>query len=1024
MKFIININFFLFLIFLATVFPQKRSTKLLKRQGIMHMETGKYAEAIDVFNKYIAINPREPEGYYFRALSYEKRQIYQNAVLDLRRAIALTPNNSIYRENLNKVFSIWYPILRKKIEGHKREIAIDKKSALDYLEIGKSYRWLEEWYDAELWYDRYLALDEDASADEIIRYSNILGKTGHIKKGEKILKIWVEKYPNDWRLWSRYGYFSLWLGYRSTAENAFRNALDIKPFFKEAQDGLDNATDKAYVIVNQPRAYERRYIGYPIDLAYNKLKSNPSDANTRFKLVELLIYGKRFAEARQQLNILSKKYIESEPFKELDVRLKNIIFVKYSSLLAENLPKLKQFPENKSVVKDVANSYSKLQKYEEANEIMVEYLDLHPNDYEIKEYYAEILAVSGDYYGGAEVLSELIDSGYTSDRIVEKTANYFGNDFDYDNSIRVIEEHIDGKPIEESKEFKFQLAQYFAWNYQWDDARDQVEELREVFPKNKKYKLLEAQLIVWTVDDTEFETAEVNLKEILEVEPNNLEAILGLATIHSWKREFPEAKELLDKAKLISPDNSEVVSVENFYNVQFSLEDDRRKNEVRSEVGMLINDNQLDAALEKYEEYFEMKGTTPRDAFMEYASIHMALENYDSSIEIYDHLLDQEYDFNAAIAKANAYLWKGDSLNALNQFLELVDRNPDNYNAKIGLATAYIVNQEYRDADEIYDSLLAETEDSVQINSLLQKKELLPLYGVNAAINSAYHFILPYNLTLSPSFSFYDDNQELTYYQSRFNADVGIFRYFTIGGSWSRTAIYSSTINQRLEELSGQIYFYPFEKFSIGGSIGKLDIEKEKFKNIGNIEARWFSDDLLLSAGYRDTDARLLLYSPNLIYNSLDAYIYHFSGNYRLNNDYKFLLYYQYFNISDGNIANDIRFRFGKFFNEEFFFGYEYFFADYGFSTINYYSPQEYSSHSIWADYEYKEFQNFDLSIGGKVGYAPSIDFIIGDIYAEASYEVLETLRLSGKASYGHSFRFDGTYQFISIYASAYWSLW
>jgi tetratricopeptide (TPR) repeat protein len=150
MKSLPKILFIISFLLASSVYAQLRGYEAIKQQGISHMNNGKYGEAIDLFNKYIAKNAQEPEGYNLRGLCHEKRQIYKYAVLDFRRAIHLTQKNKEYRLNLIRVISIWYPLLRKKIEGHKREIAIDKYSAFDYLEIGKSYRWLEEWATAEL----------------------------------------------------------------------------------------------------------------------------------------------------------------------------------------------------------------------------------------------------------------------------------------------------------------------------------------------------------------------------------------------------------------------------------------------------------------------------------------------------------------------------------------------------------------------------------------------------------------------------------------------------------------------------------------------------------------------------------------------------------------------------------------------------------------------------------------------------------------------------------------------------------
>jgi hypothetical protein len=62
------------------------------------------------------------------------------------------------------------------------------------------------------------------SADELIRYTEILAKNNHITKGEPLLKSYTEKYPDDHRLWSRYGFFSMWLGKKEIAIIAFEKA--------------------------------------------------------------------------------------------------------------------------------------------------------------------------------------------------------------------------------------------------------------------------------------------------------------------------------------------------------------------------------------------------------------------------------------------------------------------------------------------------------------------------------------------------------------------------------------------------------------------------------------------------------------------------------------------------------------------------------------------------------------------------------------------------------------------------------
>jgi tetratricopeptide (TPR) repeat protein len=79
-------------------------------------------------------------------------------------------------------------ILYNIIAGYKREIAINPLIARNYLEVGKSYKNLGEWTEAEKWYDEYLKREE-ASSDELIRYSEILVKMKHSDEELKRSKL-------------------------------------------------------------------------------------------------------------------------------------------------------------------------------------------------------------------------------------------------------------------------------------------------------------------------------------------------------------------------------------------------------------------------------------------------------------------------------------------------------------------------------------------------------------------------------------------------------------------------------------------------------------------------------------------------------------------------------------------------------------------------------------------------------------------------------------------------------------------
>ncbi|MEO8232425.1 MAG: tetratricopeptide repeat protein, partial [Ignavibacteriota bacterium] len=321
---------FLNLIYFSTnLFPQNSNPTSFKAEALQLFNSGRYGEAIDILNKYVSADPNSADGFNLRGVCYEKRGNYEYAVYDYRTAKKINPNDDEISSNLNRATSDWYKLLYNKIEGHKREIAINPNIAKNYLEIGKCYKNLGNWSEAEIWYDLYLE-KENASSDEIIRYSEILAKNGHISKGEPILKSYTENYPKDHRLFSRYGYFTLWLGKNKIAEEAFKKSLEIRPYFKEAMDGLDLARGKGYVYsVNDttsrfnygipPPAKE-----YEIDRLYRLIKNKPADSESRFKLIDKLISANRFEEANQQLQILAPLFSDTDRYKDLWIKLNTL----------------------------------------------------------------------------------------------------------------------------------------------------------------------------------------------------------------------------------------------------------------------------------------------------------------------------------------------------------------------------------------------------------------------------------------------------------------------------------------------------------------------------------------------------------------------------------------------------------------------------------------------------------------------------------------------------------------------------
>lgn len=412
-----NAIFFIFvsLIFCSTRLSAQPRPQIedLKTEALDHIKSGRYGEAIDLLNNYISARPQQAEGYNLRGLAYEHRGQYELAVYDFRSAGKLEPENSDIINNLNDATRQWYKLIYNEIEGYKREIAVNPSLPENFLQIGRLYKNLGEWAEAELWYDKYLSMKK-ASPDEIIRYTEILAKTNHLSKGEPILKKYTEEYPDDHRLWSRYGYFLLWLGKSRPAVNAFENALKLKPFFKEAMDGLARAKGDGYIYTFNDTSGYRYYKygekgpGYAVDTYFRQLKRNPGDSETRVKLINALLKAGRYEESYQQLEILRSKEGNTEEVKKLSAEVTTARDNFYKKQIAEYEKLLKQKPGSREILLKLAGYYSSAGKFSDAVKLYGEYLVLYPDDAEVRFLYIRNAAWDRQYLTAGSELDVLI----------------------------------------------------------------------------------------------------------------------------------------------------------------------------------------------------------------------------------------------------------------------------------------------------------------------------------------------------------------------------------------------------------------------------------------------------------------------------------------------------------------------------------------------------------------------------------------------------------------------------------------
>ncbi|RKZ00426.1 MAG: hypothetical protein DRQ13_00465 [Ignavibacteriae bacterium] len=667
----------LFLTIFIPVFAQP-SSEALRLEAIENISNGKYGEAIELLNRYISANPQKPEGFFLRGTCFEKRGEYEKAFYDYRSALKLDPKNLVYKTNLFRTTEEFHKLLYNTIAGYKREIAIDPSKAKNYLEIGKSYKKLGDWQTAEIWYDDYLRREE-ASADEILRYTEILAKNGHISKGEPILKRYTQKYPDDHRLWSRYGYFTMWLEKKKTARIAFENALELRPYFKEAMDGYDMVRGKGYVYTvndtttryNYGLPTRKRYKQYPIDRYYRKLKSNPGDVATRYLLIDELVKNNRYDEAEKQLNILSETQSIDGKFRMVEAEVINKRTEYYDNKISTLERKLLSNPNNRNTVLELGKYYSYRKQYAKAIKLYDDYLLNYYSDHEVR---------------------------YQKVRLLSQAGNL-------------------------------------------DYARDEMEIALNQAPNNKNYQLLYGQLLVWL--DEDLNVAEKNLNDVLRSDPGNIDALITLANLNFQKNDLASAELYVNRAFKIDPINDDLMQLERSIKVQRKINKESETYSLLEQAREYTFKKQCNEAIDYYKMYLNEPGANPylekelAEAYLCDNNYNAAIKIYDELIFKYPD------DYDLAKQRAKIYFWSGDSLAALYQFEKLAVENPDDAETKLFLGDAYMQVGDYKNARNVYEELLAISPSSHIVQTRMGWLGSAGLNGYSAASFPTRFSIIP-----------------------------------------------------------------------------------------------------------------------------------------------------------------------------------------------------------------------------------------------------------------------------------------
>ncbi|MBT8377616.1 MAG: tetratricopeptide repeat protein [Ignavibacteria bacterium] len=945
------IRFSLIISFLTLLVNQQLNSQstydILRVQAEQQMKDGKYGEAINLLNRYISANPQNAIGYNLRGLCFENRKEYKNAVYDFRSAIKLEPKNETISYNLNRVIDKWETLLYNRIVGYKREIELNPNKPTNYLEIGKCFKNIGEWEQAEKWYDEYLKR-EDPSADELIRYTEILAKNNHISKGEPWLKKYTEKNSDDHRLWSRYGYFTMWIGKKQTAIYAFKKSLKLRPYFKEALDGYDLVRGKGYVYtVNDttilhnyglpisPSSYE-----YPIDKYYRKISKNPDDHHSRILLVEELIDKNRFAEAETQMKVLTSTQIEENKISDL---------------------------KDKLTVK--------------------------------KESY---------YWQKTNELEKKLSENLSDEKSTIELAHIYAEKKDFEKSLKLLSDFKGN--FSPSTNLIYNYAQISSWAGDFNTAFSETTQLLSQYPDNIDYQLLFGKLLVWLNKD--LDEAQKYLENVIKKYPNNYDALLSMSLLYLQKNELEKSKYYYGKSYELKGNDEELLKISKMLEQQIKLNYDNELYLKLEQARKYLFNKECEKAIIAFEEYLKTYDSKSKIK-KELANAYLCKGDYLSAIKIYDALLIvNSIDFELRKQRAKLLYWNKNYSKAQIEFYELSLLNPEDAEVKLFLGDCYTAQKDFSNAKLVYYELL-----EISPSSFILMERLSWIEGPSVHTFPAY-------IMLTPEANYFVDNFDFLYSTYGLRFDFGVTEFLSLAAAGYAGALGSDSITNSISIFKGIISTRFSELVSASAAFGATLFPDSESSFLTNLSLKIEKQNLyIFTANFYSMDAAQVLYSPFLVDVRLRSNVLSLQGNYIPTGDWKFSGIYSFIDVSDDNRANKLVLRFGKIFNKLIGLGYEYYYYDVNDESLLYWSPKNFESHSIWADWTVVNNSDVKADIGGKLGYIPSENFVLREFYGLAVFRLSSFISLQARLTFGSTVQAGRGYSSTSFGISAFWTL-
>lgn len=194
--------------------------------GMIHMGTGRHAEAQRDFEKALELDGRNAAAFVGLADAYQAQKEYGKAEATYRKAISLRPGDWTGYKALG-LFHYNRGEFEKAIEAWQRVVDLNPDNASGYLNVGGAYARLEKWAEAEKLWTKALALAPNQPGT-LTNLGKAYLETGRYQESIQMYQRAIEGGSGKfYRIWGNLGTAYQRSGQPAKALEARRKAVEI-----------------------------------------------------------------------------------------------------------------------------------------------------------------------------------------------------------------------------------------------------------------------------------------------------------------------------------------------------------------------------------------------------------------------------------------------------------------------------------------------------------------------------------------------------------------------------------------------------------------------------------------------------------------------------------------------------------------------------------------------------------------------------------------------------------------------------